>query len=79
MTDPRGVCAKRAEALMPGVPYVRGWARARQGAEILAAELQALGLDADFPSLKADVNVIGDGIVSLGAIRPDAADSSPGS
>ncbi|MFH8365578.1 hypothetical protein [Streptomyces sp. NPDC018031] len=72
MTDPRGVCAKRAEALVPGVPYVRGWSAAKQGADALAGQLQALGLDADFPGLRADVNINGDGIVCLGAVRPEA-------
>ncbi|MFI1092892.1 hypothetical protein [Streptomyces sp. NPDC020917] len=74
MTDPRGVCARRAESLMPGVPYVRGWARGREGAEALAEELREVGLDADFPGLKADVNIVGDGVVCLGAIRPEAAE-----
>lgn len=73
MTDRRGVVAKRAENLMPGVPYVRGWVRARRGAETLARQLAALGLESDFPGLIADVNVFGDGLVSLGSIRPEAA------
>ncbi|MFP8883530.1 hypothetical protein ACLIYO_05815 [Streptomyces mangrovi] len=73
VTDPRGVCRKRAENLMPGVPYVRGWADGKRGADALATVLRALGLDSDFPGLKADVNVTGDGVVSLGTIRPDVA------
>jgi len=73
VTDPRGVCRKRAENLMPGVPYVRGWADGKRGADALATVLRALGLDSDFPGLRADVNVTGDGVVCLGAIRPDAA------
>ena len=73
MTDPRGVVAKRAEELRPGVPYVRGWATAKKGAEALAEQLAAIGLESDFPALKADVNVFGDGLVCLGAIRPEAA------
>lgn len=73
MTDPRGVCAKRAEDLAPGVPYVRGWADGTRGADALAEQLQAAGLEADFPGLKADVNVFGDGVVRVGAIRPEAA------
>ncbi|MEU5683878.1 hypothetical protein [Streptomyces venezuelae] len=73
MTDRRGVVAKRAENLIPGVPYVRGWAQARRGADELAAQLTALGLESDFPALTADVNVSGDGLVRLGTIRPDAA------
>ncbi|WP_371657077.1 MULTISPECIES: hypothetical protein [unclassified Streptomyces] len=74
MTDPRGVVARRAEDLEPGVPYVRGWLRARRGAVALAEQLTGLGLDTDFPGLKADVNVRGEGLVCLGAIRPEAAE-----
>ena len=73
MTDRRGVVAKRAENLMPSVPYVRGWAQARRGADELAAQLTALGLEPDFPGLTADVNVSGDGLVRLGTVRPEAA------
>lgn len=43
----------------PGVPYVRGWARARRSAGTLADQLVLLGLDSDFPGLMADVNVSG--------------------
>jgi hypothetical protein len=74
MTDRRGVVAKRAEDLVPGVPYVRGWNRARRGAGTLADQLVLLGLDSDFPGLLADVNVFGDGLVQLGTIRPEAAE-----
>ncbi|MFF3879231.1 hypothetical protein [Streptomyces sp. NPDC001978] len=73
MTDRRGVVAKRAENLMPGVPYVRGWAQARRSAGALAAQLTALGLELDFPGLVADVNVSGDGLVRLGSVQPEAA------
>lgn len=73
MTDRRGVVAKRAENLMPDVPYVRGWAQARRGAGALATQLTALGLEPDCPGLAADVNVVGDGLVRLGTIRPEAA------
>ncbi|MGW1504731.1 hypothetical protein ACWCQW_40715 [Streptomyces mirabilis] len=73
MTDRRGVVAKRAENLMPGVPYVRGWAQARRGADELAAQLSTLGLESDFPGLTPDVNVSGDGLVRLGVVRPEAA------
>jgi hypothetical protein len=73
MTDRWGVIARRAENLMPGVPYVRGWAQARRSAGVLAAQLTALGLEPDFPGLTADVNVSGDGLVRLGTIRPEAA------
>ncbi|MGW3413726.1 hypothetical protein [Streptomyces sp. NPDC000888] len=73
MTDRRGVVAKRAEDLIPGIPYVRGWTRARHSADMLASQLTNLGLESDFPGLAADVNVFGDGLVRLGAIRPEAA------
>ncbi|MEU0968467.1 hypothetical protein ABZ357_24650 [Streptomyces sp. NPDC005917] len=73
MTDRWGVVAKRAENLMPGVPYVRGWAQARRSAGTLAEQLTALGLESDFSGLTADVNVSGDGLVRLGSIRPEAA------
>ncbi|MFJ2953557.1 hypothetical protein [Streptomyces sp. NPDC087270] len=73
MTDPRGVCARRAESLAPGIPYVRGWADGRRGADALAEQLALAGLAADVPSLRADVNVIGQGVVNVGTVRPDAA------
>ncbi|MCX5560733.1 hypothetical protein [Streptomyces sp. NBC_00038] len=73
MTDRRGVVAKRAEDLMPGVPYVRGWIQARHSADMLASQLTDLGLESDFPGLAADVNVFGDGLVRLGTICPEAA------
>ncbi|MGV4886864.1 hypothetical protein ACSR0Z_09615 [Streptomyces viridosporus] len=74
MTDRRGVVAKRAEDLLPGVPYVRGWNRARRSAGTLADQLVLLGLDSDFPGLMADVNVFGDGLVQLGTVRPEAVE-----
>ncbi|WP_193777788.1 hypothetical protein [Streptomyces sp. E5N298] len=74
MTDRRGVVAKRAENLSPGVPYVRGWNRARKCAGALADQLVLLGLDSDFPGLAADVNVFGDGLVQLGTVRPEAVE-----
>ncbi|MEU2425332.1 hypothetical protein ABZ619_30680 [Streptomyces sp. NPDC007851] len=73
MTDRWGAVAKRAENLMPGIPYVRGWAQARRSASALAEQLAALSLEADFLGLTADVNVSGDGLVRLGSIRPEAA------
>lgn len=57
MTDRHGVIAPRAENLTVGVNYVRGWAEARRGAESLAEQLAAFGLETDFPGLAADVNV----------------------
>ncbi|MFH9984025.1 hypothetical protein ACH4ND_33460 [Streptomyces sp. NPDC017179] len=74
MTDRRGVVARRAEDLSPGVPYVRGWNRARRSAGNLADQLVLLGLDSDFPGLVADVNVFGEGLVQLGTVRPEAAE-----
>ncbi|WP_329138137.1 hypothetical protein [Streptomyces sp. NBC_00670] len=74
MTDRRGVVAKRAEDLSPGVPYVRGWNRARRSAGTLADQLVLLGLESDFPGLVADVNVFGEGLVHLGTVRPEAAE-----
>jgi hypothetical protein len=68
------VCAKRAENLTPGVPYIRGWAESKKGVDALAEMLTALGLETDFPALKADVNVHGEGVVRLGPIRPAAAE-----
>lgn len=72
MTDPRDACAEPADVLLPGVPYVRSWARAKQGAEALAEQLTALGLAGDFPFLKADVNVDGNDVVRLGIATPEA-------
>lgn len=71
MTDPAGVCARSAETLAPGVPYVRGWSDARRSAEALARQLAGVDLASDVPGLKADVNVIGQGVVHIGAVRPD--------
>ncbi|MFF4751762.1 hypothetical protein ACWD5R_20400 [Streptomyces sp. NPDC002514] len=71
--DPRRVIARRAEDLAPAVPYVRGWAEAKRATDALAEQLHALGMDSDFLSLKADVNVYGDGLVCLGPIRPTTA------
>ncbi|MET8808471.1 hypothetical protein [Streptomyces sp. NPDC004546] len=73
MTDRREVIAPRAENLTAGVSYVRGWGEARRGSDRLAEQLAALGLEADFPGLTADVNVRGDGLVRLGTVRPEAA------
>ncbi|MEV7286916.1 hypothetical protein AB0O01_20505 [Streptomyces sp. NPDC093252] len=73
MTDRQGVCAKRVEDFIPGVPYVRGWTQAKRGANALAEMLRELGLGSDFPGLNGDVNINGDGIVRLGPVRPEAA------
>jgi len=74
MTDRQSVCAPIAEDLRPDVPYVRGWSEGKRGADALAEMLRALGLEDDFPSLRADVNVHGDGVVHLGEVRPQAAE-----
>jgi hypothetical protein len=73
VTDPRDVCAASADALASGVPYVRGWFKGSQGAEALAEQLCLAGLEEDFPALRADVNVFGEGVVRVGQIRPEAA------
>ncbi|WNI18075.1 hypothetical protein [Actinacidiphila sp. ITFR-21] len=73
MTDPSGVCAKRAEVLAPGVSYVRGWSEGKRGADALAEQLRTAGLADEFAGLRADVNVIGQGVVNLGAVRPEVA------
>ncbi|WP_433892505.1 hypothetical protein [Streptomyces sp. CA-111067] len=39
----------------------------------MAEQLRSAGLTAEFGGLKADVNVIGEGVVSLGSIRPEVA------
>jgi hypothetical protein len=73
MTDPRGACAPPAGTLAPGVPYVRGWAEGRRAAEALAEQLVLADLADGFASLRADVNILGDGVVSLGKILPETA------
>jgi hypothetical protein len=73
MTDPRGACAQPAGTLAPGVPYVRGWAEGRRAAEVLAEQLVVADLADGFASLRADVNILGDGVVSLGKILPETA------
>lgn len=73
MTDPRGACAQPAGTLAPGVPYARGWAEGRRAAEILAEQLALADLADGFPALRADVNILGDGVVSLGEIPPETA------
>ncbi|MGW5353656.1 hypothetical protein ACWERV_24475 [Streptomyces sp. NPDC004031] len=73
MTDPRGACAPPAGTLAPGVPYVRGWVEGRRAAETLAEQLVLADLADGFPSLRADVNALGDGVVSLGKILPETA------
>jgi hypothetical protein len=59
--------------LTPGVPYVRGWAEGRRAAELLAEQLTLAALSEGFPSLRADVNILGDGVVTLGKALPETA------
>jgi hypothetical protein len=73
MTDPDGVCARPAEVLTADVPYVRGWIDAKRKADVLAEQFRVVGLADDFPLLKADVNLIGQGVVSLGPVSPETA------
>ncbi|NJP44988.1 hypothetical protein [Actinacidiphila epipremni] len=73
MTDPRGACAQPAGMLAPDIPYVRGWAEGRRAAETLAEQLVLADLADGFASLHADVNILGDGVVSLGKILPETA------
>lgn len=74
MTDSRGVCAPSAKDLRPDVSYVRGWTDGKRAADSLAGALHALGLEHDLPGLRADVNVFGEGVVSLGQLRPAAVE-----
>jgi hypothetical protein len=73
MTDPRGACAQPAGTLTPGVPYVRGWAEGRSAAGLLAEALVLAALADGFPSLRADVNILGEGVVTLGQVLPETA------
>jgi hypothetical protein len=73
MTDPRGVCASSADDLTTDVPYVRVWFEGLQGAQALVEQLRLAGLGDGFPALKADVNVVGDGVVRVDSVRPDVA------
>jgi hypothetical protein len=52
---------------------VRGWAEGRQAAEALAEQLVLADLADGFAALRADVNILGDGVVSLGKILPETA------
>ncbi|WP_175548760.1 hypothetical protein [Mangrovactinospora gilvigrisea] len=70
----RTVCAPSVEILEDGVSYVRGWGHADRATKMLAVQLDAAGLAADFAGLKADVSVHGDGMVRLGMVSADAAD-----
>ncbi|MEU1710635.1 hypothetical protein ABZ478_35845 [Streptomyces sp. NPDC005706] len=40
----------------------------------MADQLVLLGPDSDFPGMVADVNLVGDGLVQLGTVRPEAAE-----
>ncbi|MFG1812097.1 hypothetical protein [Streptomyces sp. NPDC049040] len=73
MTDSRGACAQPAGTLTPGIPYVRGWAEGRWAAETLAHQLVLADLADGFAALRADVNILGDGVVTLGKVLPETA------
>jgi hypothetical protein len=45
----------------------------RRAAELLAAQLTLAALAEGFTSLRADVNVLGDGVVTLGKVLPETA------
>jgi hypothetical protein len=45
----------------------------RRAAELLAAQLTLAALADGFTSLRADVNILGDGVVTLGKVLPDTA------
>lgn len=64
---------QRAEILRSGIPYVRGWAQAHSATLALAQELRALGLEADFAYMRADVTTSGEGVVRLDLVTAEAA------
>jgi hypothetical protein len=45
----------------------------RRAAELLAAQLALAALADGFTSLRADVNILGDGVVTLGKVLPETA------
>jgi hypothetical protein len=45
----------------------------RRAAELLAAQLTLAALADGFTSLQADVNFLGDGVVTLGKVLPETA------
>jgi hypothetical protein len=59
--------------LLPGTSYAKGWKEANDAADRLATALVAVGLADQFAYLKADVNVFGVGLVSLGTVTPETA------
>jgi hypothetical protein len=59
--------------LNEGVAYVRGWTAAQHSVAALKDALAKIGQEAAIPSLRADVNVFGAGIVELGRVTPRTA------
>jgi hypothetical protein len=65
--------AEPAHILNPGIGYVRGWAHAARAIASLEKELGACGLSDALPYMRAEVNVFGVGIIELGRIIPETA------
>jgi hypothetical protein len=59
--------------LEEGVAYVRGWAAAQHAVSALKQILIELGQEDAVPRLRADVNVLGAGMVELGYVTPETA------
>jgi hypothetical protein len=59
--------------LEEGIAYVRGWANAQHAVSILKQVLSELGMNHAIPRLRADVNILGNGIVELGYVTPQTA------
>jgi hypothetical protein len=50
------------------------WYEARNAATSLRRVLTALGMERDFPFLRADMNAFGHGFIDLGRISPETAE-----
>lgn len=51
-----------------------GWYAARNATTALRDALVRVGLEKDFPYLRADLNAFGHGLVELGRVSPDTAE-----
>ncbi|MET8495578.1 hypothetical protein ABZW15_29680 [Streptomyces cellulosae] len=51
-----------------------GWYAARNATTALRDVLVRVGLEKDFPYLRADLNAFGHGLVELGRVSPDTAE-----